>query len=324
MDFDRSKPGTLFPAALIDRRANTRRSSAELAKLAERAGSRFVPVWRGLNLFDGEDAFHPAYLSLREAEALLDGGATPAFLGERDSIAYFSVELPKDEEACAPLTANGACFKDLRGALPTLGGLDAELLAHAKGLFHWHASHRYCGFCGTPTVAKECGHLLLCTNDDCRKQHFPRTDPAIITVVAKDDKCLLGRQAYWPEGAYSTLAGFVEPGETLESAVAREVFEETGVKIAHATYRGSQPWPFPASVMVGFSAEAISEEIVLDEEELADARWFTREDIRQGFAAGNLGLPPKSSIAYRLIEQWYDAGGEGALGEVWWDNWTGR
>jgi NAD+ diphosphatase len=319
---------TLTPSALLDRRAIARRSDAGLRELATRAGTRFVPVWRGLNLFKNTDDFQPVYLPHGEAKILLDSGGVCAFLGEHGATAYFSIELPDEEDATAKLVASGAQFRDLRRAMSILNGLDAEVLAHAKALFDWHASHRYCGSCGAPTITKEGGHLLVCSNPHCEKEHFPRTDPAIITVVTNGDRCLLGRHASWPEGNYSTLAGFVEPGETLESAVAREVFEETGIRIKNSTYRASQPWPFPCSIMLGFASQAEDgkegEEITVDQHELSEAHWFTRDQIKTGLADKTLGLPPNPSIAYRLIEEWYDSAGQGTLAEIFQSNWTVR
>ncbi len=149
------------------------------------------------------------------------------------------------------------------------------------------------------------GHVLICTNNDCRHEHFPRIDPAIIVLVSDGDRALLGRQAAWPAGRFSTIAGFVEPGESLEDAVTREVFEETGVVVQSIQYHSSQPWPFPASLMLGFMARAVSEEVRLNDCELEEARWFTRAEL----AGGTVLFPSTQSISFRLIEQWFDTGG---------------
>jgi NAD+ diphosphatase len=172
---------------------------------------------------------------------------------------------------------------------------------------HWHATHKYCGSCGAPTESREGGHLRVCTDPDCARAHFPRTDPAVIMLVAKDDRCLLGRKAEWPPGRYSTLAGFVEPGESLEDAVRREVMEETGVVVSDVEYHSSQPWPFPASLMLGFFCRAETEVVQRNDKELEDARWFTREELRNG--NGGMGIAPRPiSIARRLIDDWLTEG----------------
>ena len=180
---------------------------------------------------------------------------------------------------------------------------DSALLAYAKGLAHWHARHRFCGVCGEGTEAKDAGHVRVCTGPDCATQHFPRTDPAVIMLVTDGDRCLLGHNKRFPERIYSTLAGFVEPGESLEEAVAREVLEETGVRVGRVQYHSSQPWPFPASIMLGFHAEAESEAITVQAAELVDARWFSRAEIAN-FEQLGLRLPRPDSIARRLVEHW--------------------
>jgi NAD+ diphosphatase len=165
---------------------------------------------------------------------------------------------------------------------------------------------------GAKTVPAKGGHVLVCTNPACRHEQFPRIDPAIIVLVSDEGRALLGRQASWPVGRYSTIAGFVEPGESLEDAVAREVLEETGVKVDRIEYHSSQPWPFPSSLMLGFTAHAVSDEVHLRDQELEDARWFTRTDL----ASGSPLLPPRQSISFRLIEHWYDAGADRPLRDL--------
>ena len=181
-------------------------------------------------------------------------------------------------------------------------------LAYARAMTHWHATHLYCGACGAPTESREGGHIRVCTNESCAKHHFPRTDPAVIMLVEKGDRCLLGRKSEWAQGRYSTLAGFVEPGESLEDAVRREVMEETGVVVSDVEYHSSQPWPFPASLMLGFFCKAETEAIHRNDKELEDARWFTREELNAG--QGGLGIAPRPiSIARRLIDDWLSQGG---------------
>jgi NAD+ diphosphatase len=217
------------------------------------------------------------------------------FLGEQGGVAHFAVLL---EEPLAEDWAN------LRVVGPALSRSDASLLVHALALAEWHRAHRYCPRCGSRLEVSAAGHLLTCTG--CDRQHFPRTDPAVIMLVTdRDGRALLGRQPRWPEGRFSTLAGFVEPGESLEDAVRREVAEEVGVEVGEVTYLGNQPWPFPASLMVGFIAEALTTEIRVDGEEISEARWFTRETMRAEAEAGTLLLPGGISISRTLIETWH-------------------
>lgn len=188
------------------------------------------------------------------------------------------------------------------GAL--LGDTEAGLLVHAVALDAWHRGHPRCSRCGAPTEVKAAGHMRRCPADG--SEHFPRTDPAVIMLVAHHDgRCLLGRQRRWPEGRFSTFAGFVEPGESLEQAVAREVDEEAGLRVVRARYVASQPWPFPSSLMLGFVADVDSEDVRVDGEEIAEARWFTPEGLKAAIEASEVRLPPSLSIARRLIEGWY-------------------
>lgn len=192
----------------------------------------------------------------------------------------------------------------LREVAPLLDDAEGALLATATGLAAWHAEHGYCPRCGAPTEVAEAGWLRVCTRDG--SWHHPRVDPAVIMAVTDaDDRLLLGRQARWPPRRFSTLAGFVEPGESLEQAVAREVHEEVNVDVADATYLGSQPWPFPRSLMLGFVARASSTAITVDEVEIAEARWFTRRELPDATATREVLLPPPVSISRRLIEHWY-------------------
>lgn len=217
------------------------------------------------------------------------------FLGEQDGIARFAVLLaePVDDS-----------WSNLRSVGESLSTADASLLVHAVALAEWHTAHRFCGRCGERLQVAAAGHVLTCPG--CGRQHFPRTDPAVIMLVTDDeDRALLGRQPSWPEGRYSTLAGFVDPGESLEDAVRREVAEEVGVEIGEVTYVGNQPWPFPASLMVGFNARALTTEITVDEDEISHARWFSREQMLAEAEAGTLLLPSGISISRTLIETWY-------------------
>ena len=222
------------------------------------------------------------------------------FLGSRDGVAHFALALPRPEDD-EPLDQGR--WSSLRGVVQSLQEPDAGFMVHAVALAEWHASHHFCPRCGGRLRSTNAGHVLVC--DQCGRQQFPRSDPAVIMMVTDGDRALLGRQEAWPAGRYSTLAGFVDPGESLEEAVVREVAEETGVQVSDVSYFGNQPWPFPQSLMVGFFAWATSTEIHVDGAEISDARWFTREEMRAGAESGDLLLPGGISISRSLVEAWY-------------------
>jgi NAD+ diphosphatase len=223
------------------------------------------------------------------------------FLGMREEVAHFALVLPETADPDEPF--DDGRWTSFRGVVQTLPEPDAGFMVHAVALAEWHASHRFCPRCGGRLEVTDAGHVLVCRQ--CGRQQFPRTDPAVIMMVTAGDRALLGRQESWPEGRYSTLAGFVDPGESLEEAVVREVAEETGVQVADVTYFGNQPWPFPQSLMVGFFARAVTTEICVDGAEISDARWFTREQMKEEAEAGTLVLPGGVSISRSLVEHWY-------------------
>jgi NAD+ diphosphatase len=250
------------------------------------------------------------------------------FLGEHEGVAYVAAAWPgptpppgRDLELELPTALAGLGLPDgVRWAgLRELGSLledaDAGVVTTGIALANWHTTHPRCARCGTPTDVTQAGWTRTCPG--CGTEHFPRTDPAVImTVTDAGGRILLGRQATWPERRFSTLAGFLEPGESLEAAVRREVLEEAGIVVGEVEYRGSQPWPFPASVMVGFRAHAETTELRPDGVELAEARWWTRDEFTADIASGGLLVPPSVSIARRLIEDWY-GGPLQRAGEAW-------
>ncbi len=231
-------------------------------------------------------------------------------LGERDGVVHVAV-VPAEVTGDRAVEESAEEWGTLRGTGAQLVAEDAGLVVHAVALAEWHRATRFCPRCGASLQAAAGGHLLQCTG--CGRDQFPRTDPAVIMLVTDGERALLGRQASWPPGRYSTLAGFVEPGESLEDAVRREVMEEVGVEIDEVSYIGNQPWPFPASLMVGFFARAVTTEIDVDGDEIEDARWFTREEIESLARAGTVVLPGGFSISRSLVEAWYG----GALPGTW-------
>ena len=226
---------------------------------------------------------------------------------DADGIVYFGVSAP------LPTAPPGTRPAALREVGTLLGDRDAGLLTHAVALANWHDTHTHCPVDGTPTVPGPGGHLTVCPKDGT--EHFPRTDPAVIMLVTDpDDRCLLARNAAWPGRRVSILAGFVEPGESAEQAVIREVAEETHIKVTNVRYVGSQPWPMPRSLMLGFRAEApAGQAIEVDREEIAEAYWFSRDELLAAIEAREIALPPPVSIARQIIEQWYG----GPLPSTW-------
>jgi NAD+ diphosphatase len=267
-------------------------------------GSRQAPVALGL-------------LSPAEVGEAVVRAALPLYLGQDGPVGHLALALPAPdvggaEELLGTLAAPGRRWAGLREVGTLLDDTGAGLFTAALALANWHAVHPRCARCGTPTVVVQAGWARSCPA--CGAEHYPRTDPAVIMAIVDDEgRLLLGRQAAWPPKRYSTLAGFVEPGESLEAAVRREVAEEAGVVVGEVEYRGSQPWPFPSSLMLGFRGHAVGTAVEVAGVELALARWWTRAEFEADLAAGELMLPPRVSIARRLIEDWYGGpvGGEG-------------
>jgi NAD+ diphosphatase len=286
---------TYFAGEYIDRSAALRRDTAGIRRAYEQPATRFLPVWEARCLIRHEAG---ARVSRAELGEYVPQFERAIFLGIEDGTPLFAFALESGE---APKGLGD--FGGLRDLISRVPRRDAALLAYARAMVNWHRHHRHCGACGAPNRAEDAGFVLSCSDDACGHRSFPRLDPAIIVLVHRDRHCLLGRQATWPAGRFSTIAGFVEPGEGLEDAVRREVAEETNVRVTHCRYIASQPWPFPASLMIGFHAHGDSEEIRTNDGELAEARWLSREEI----AAGRVVLPPRASVAYALIETWFDA-----------------
>jgi len=292
-------------------RASDRRSKADW--VAERLASPealAVAVWNGRPFV--EDAkgggTQIAYLSAGMAEKLAGGPERLLFLGLWQDIAVFAVDLESAEDpADGPLQGLGR-FEDLRGIALTLPAGDAGILATAKSMFEWRRRHLFCAACGQPSVAAEAGWKRVCPA--CKAEHFPRTDPVVIMLAAKGDRCLLGRQAIWPKHMYSALAGFLEPGESIEEACARELFEEAALRARSVRYHSTQPWPWPSSLMIGLIAEVENDDAVADQTELEEVRWFTRAQTL-AMLRGELAdakAPPPLAIAHQIIKAWAEEG----------------
>jgi NAD+ diphosphatase len=284
-----------FAGAGLDRVSWRRTDEGWLAGREHDADARALISVRGELALAADGA--PLLLAPVEVAPL--EGTQPVLLGLRDGAALFAVEAAQPPA--------GARLGGLRDLVGLLGPREAATIAYATAMGNWHRRHRFCANCGAPTEVGEAGFVRHCPA--CQARHFPRTDPVVIMLVVDPaaDRVLLGRQASWPAGRYSCLAGFVEPGESLEDAVAREVDEESGVSVAQVAYRSSQPWPFPASLMVGFHCRYDGGEAVVRDGELEDVRWFTRGQLADGTAL----LPPRHAIARRLIDEWLDARTDG-------------
>ena len=297
-----------FAHSRLDRSAHLREDEDWLRH--SRASARISIVWRSRSLISVGEVPTIALFSFDELAELLQDHRTRetlVLLGIDNDIPYFAIDLSHHDEPMTLQELQGACeLQDLRQLASMVEPHEGALLAHARAITTWHQNHRHCGACGAQTTPGQSGYVRVCTS--CDRQHFPRTDPAVIMLIHDGgDRCLLGRQARWPSRTFSTLAGFVEPGESLEMAVAREVMEETGVRVVDSKYHSSQPWPFPSSIMLGFHGEArYSEPLVSGE--LEAAVWLTRDELRERKMMRELRLPPRLSIARRLIDEWLERG----------------
>lgn len=311
-----------FGGGGIDRAAELRGDAAALAELEARPGARTLVLWRDKPLVEEEGA--EGGLSLVRLplghEVLADAAGPPIFLGldsgeglwvhdlarwEPEDVDYASLGAFLDPtEQRHPALGGTARFAELRAVMTALDPAEAERAATGRAILGWHRTHGFCARCGAPSEMTMAGWQRTCPS--CGGHHFPRTDPVVIMLITRGNSVLLGRSPGWPEGMYSLLAGFIEPGETVEAAVRREVREETGVRVGRVDYLASQPWPFPASLMIGCRGEALNEEIVLDPAELEAAHWVSRERLAQVFAGTDPTIRParKGAIAHFLLWNW--------------------
>lgn len=293
-----------FVGSPLDRAGERRQDEAWLgARLAD-PESLFLPLWRLKPLLaEAEGRLSPVFVDRARIAARLER-ARPVLLGLRKGRAHYALDV--SDEAEAVFAAFGR-FEEIRQIAGRIAGPDGAILAAARSLIDWHARNGFCAVCGGRTEAAQGGYLRQCAA--CSAQHFPRTDPVAIALIHRGARCLLGRQARFPPGMFSALAGFVEPAETIEEAVRREVLEETGIRVGRVSYAMSQPWPFPSSLMIGCFGEAESEEIRVDKTELEDARWFTRAEVLRALDGGApVSAPPPIAVAHHLIARWARGG----------------
>lgn len=302
-----------FSTHFLDRASAKREDTLWITSQLENYTIGIIPIWNSKILFISNRKQEPVFLNLQDFKGSFAIQESFIFLGLMDNKPYFAIEIDSQEFASHLCDKRNGEFLDLRQMAPLLTYQDCALLALARFMTNWHSRNRFCGKCGNITRNSNAGNSLTCTNNQCKHTLFPSMDPAIIVLVASGKKCLLGSQQGWPDGMYSTIAGFVEPGESIEDAVFREVEEETGILVDEVEYQSSQPWLFPSSLMLGFTAKAESKKIIIAKSELDDARWFSREEIQDNLDKGLMKLPSKVSIAYNLIKTWYDNGNVGKL-----------
>lgn len=287
----------IFAGPGLDRSAIRRADGPWLTEQMSRPSARFVPLAGEDSLLEANGA--PLFFDAHAIESLRTFTQSTVLLGEHHNQVCFALGLAPD----APLPP-GTLHTNLRPQFDVIEGDTLALLGYARAMVHWHNQNRYCGKCGAATESRHAGHELHCTR--CSNVIYPRVNPAIITLVTHEERCLLGHQADWPSTRYSTIAGFVEPGEDPEATLRREVWEETNIRVDKLQYWHAQPWPYPASLMLGYRAQAVNANIRCNDHELQDARWFSRDDIVHGLREGTLTLSPPASISHRLIREWFE------------------
>ena len=305
-----------FSTHFLDRASVKRDDTFWISAHLKNKATGIIPVWESKVFCTSDQNQQPVFLNLKDFKGFSADNESFIFLGLVENKAYFAIHIDSGEFASELCKKNNGTFLDFRQVTPLLTYQDCALLALARFMTGWHSRNLYCGKCGNKTSNSNAGNSRTCTNNQCKDTFFPSMDPAVIVLVASGEKCLLGDQKVWPKGLYSTIAGFVEPGENIEDAVFREVEEETGIRIDNIEYQSSQPWLFPSSLMLGFTAKAKNKKIVINKSELDDARWFSREEFRDNLEKGLMKLPMKVSIAYNLIKTWYEKGNLSKLNDT--------
>lgn len=321
MDYQFPKPlfePCHFAGGELDRLEERRDDSSWIAKAKKRKNARFIVFNGDKPLVQTKSEMAPVYLDYESLAPLLAERPPTVLLGSDGKRTYFAVDLAgSGKKNLSRLSKDGAKYKDLRtvaiGLTASPYKADLASLGLSKALLGWHEIHRFCARCGAKTQMHRGGYVRRCARPSCRAEHFPRTDPVVIMLAIKNGKCLLGRQPQFLKGVYSALAGFMEPGESIEEAVRRELFEEAGIRVGEVQYFASQPWPFPSSLMIGCFAEALNEDFEARDGELEGLRWVMREDLRaavEGQPGAHFKLPPKMAISHRLIRSWMLFGDE--------------
>lgn len=288
----------------LGRKAHKREQTGWVEQALSAKSSFIVPIRGQASLFYRKPQLRAALFAAPVVRDWISPD-TLIFLGHYRGKDYFALSILATAQSSWEQLDEGLVFDNLWNRGTLIDQFEASLLAYARGMCYWHDRTKYCGSCGRSTRAERTGHMRTCTNQECGANYFPRTDPAVIVLVHDGDQCLLGNKVGWPTNRFSTIAGFVETGETVEQAVVREVQEETGVNVGLLEYHSSQPWPFPGSLMLGFHAQATSREITLSDGELRDARWFSKTEVVAAKSKnGWLRLPSRLSIARRLVEDW--------------------
>ena len=305
----------VFTHSDLNRMVFQRKDAEQLASLRASSTARFVVFHKDQFLLSENPTPAPVLIEWSDIKHYDHSIEYSVYLGKRGKLNYFALDIC-DESWADSISSTDGSFAGLRESGYGLRAEDATLLSYAKAMFHWHKSHEFCGVCGSATKSISGGHCRQCTKSDCGKVHFPRTDPAIIVAVTKGEQCLFGRQKAWPEFRYSVIAGFVEPGESVEQAVVREVLEETNIRLETVNYHSSQPWPFPGSIMLGFTATAENYNIRLNDGELQDAHWRNVDEVIEGLRSGTFRVPPRLSIAFRLIEDWFNGHSSRSLSAI--------
>ena len=302
-----------YASSAINRHGDYRNNDKLLNTIITEKNTKFVPFYNGKNLFlETNEIIKPVIFNKFQLYDFFPNGlVNTIFLGVANTLNYVGVDLSSSNQKFNTwLKKNKIIIEDLRRYGPVLDDIEASFLAFSNGMFFWHNTHKFCGSCGFQNFSTEGGFVMKCSNNKCGKSHFPRTDPAIITLISFKDKVLLGRSPRFPDSMYSTLAGFVEPGESLEQALEREVFEEVGIKVKNIKYFSSQPWPFPASLMLGFFAEALNDQLTIDYDEIEDAHWFSINELKSlkhPSISRTFKLPRVDSIARRLVDTWVNS-----------------
>jgi NAD+ diphosphatase len=307
MPFTFDNPNT-FANNPLDRASEKRADSGWIARRYQEPSTLVIPFWKLKPLaIKGRDGKPEAgFMRPGLFESLMAEDAPLIFLGQDKDGAYFAADISAapDPESKGPLAGLGT-FEDLRGLAQQISAGDAAILGQARSILDWHHTHKFCSNCGAPSTLSDGGYKREC--GVCKTEHFPRVNPVAIMLATLGDRCLVGRGRAFPKGMFSALAGFIEPGETIEEAVARELFEEAGCRVKSVTYHSNQPWPWPSQMMIGCFAEAESDEINIDQNEIAEARWVDRATMRAALAGtGPEGfwVPPKFAIAHQLIKAW--------------------